>query len=443
MREVNPFLSDSLFVGRRYELEQATQSLSYGQSILLIGGRRCGKTSVIRRVDACGRELIHLDAGGWRLDSEGAAVESIGEQARVAIKDRYQLEGFLKDRQPVTVVIDEAERLLRHEWAGSFLRFLRYLDGTSLRTQVAFALVGGPAFARYSNPEDHGSPPLNIAKPLWLRPLDYDARRELISQAPGAGHIADEIITIAGGHPWILTRLLAAIWDGCDLTAASEMLFESAIPHLDVWERQLGTDGAKLLAKLPVEGLPRTELEREHNKHLKEAIVATRSLCLVDEDETRTRLLPRPALFRDWLLGPQEVQEYDLAISYASENVAMARKIYERLDRKGGRGQFRVFFAPEEQGLWGQRLSDVLNGVYSVKSRYVLVLSSQAYVEKHWPRFELDVAVKSDVVRGRLLVVDLGKLPDNLPSDMIVKPSTQADLISLIDDITMKLTQTA
>jgi hypothetical protein len=81
--------------------------------------------------------------------------------------------------------------------------------------------------------------------------------------------------------------------------------------------------------------------------------------------------------------------EYDVAISYASEDVDKAGALAARLEEKG----VRVFFDRSVQvELWGKDLSRLFRKVYGPKARYVLVLVSKHYAVKNWTDFEFGIA---------------------------------------------------
>src|SRR5262249_4978111 len=131
--------------------------------------------------------------------------------------------------------------------------------------------------------------------------------------------------------------------------------------------------------------------------------------------------------------SPDQSPGWDLAISYASEDVALAREIWNHV-----REDFRVFFAPEESAyLWGEDLNGVLPNVYGQNSRYVLVLSSEAYVRKHWTKVEFDATLRR--MHRRLLLVDLGGIPKGMPTDVVYRPGTSNALVSLIPTLRAKL----
>jgi hypothetical protein len=51
-QQENPFVPYAPFVGRQYLIEKIEQKLSRGQSTLLIGGRRAGKTALLEQLSA-------------------------------------------------------------------------------------------------------------------------------------------------------------------------------------------------------------------------------------------------------------------------------------------------------------------------------------------------------------------------------------------------------
>jgi hypothetical protein len=124
---------------------------------------------------------------------------------------------------------------------------------------------------------------------------------------------------------------------------------------------------------------------------------------------------------------------WDLAISYASEDEALAGQIYRAL-----RNAFKVFYAPEQDAaLWGTTLTKVLPNTYGVHSRYVLVISTEVYATKYWTQIEYDAA--ADEAPDRILLLDCGKLPDRIPEGLVYRGSGPAQMVGLIDALRQKL----
>jgi TIR domain len=81
--------------------------------------------------------------------------------------------------------------------------------------------------------------------------------------------------------------------------------------------------------------------------------------------------------------------EFDIALSFAGEDRAVAEQLAELLDADG----IRVFYDRyEEAQLWGKDLYQHLQEVYRDKAEYCLIFVSQAYSRKLWTRHELKQA---------------------------------------------------
>jgi hypothetical protein len=76
---------------------------------------------------------------------------------------------------------------------------------------------------------------------------------------------------------------------------------------------------------------------------------------------------------------------YDVAISFAGEDRAIAQQLVELLKARG----INVFYDINEQvNLWGKDLIEHLTDVYSNKARYCLMLISKYYPVKPWTQLE-------------------------------------------------------
>lgn len=436
----NPFRAGDLFVGRDRDVRRLESVLGEGQSTLLIGGRRAGKTTLARQLSAerINRALVRTDVTGWDLTSMtsslGAllgAIEGVLPTTHAAA-DRHDIVRALEAIAPVTLVIDEADRLLLASWGPAFFYFLRWLDDAHLRGLISIMLVGGPVLILFKDPDDKGSPPLNTAEPYYLSPLDRTAVLNLARLGGQAGQ-CDEILSLCGGHPWLTTRLLAEIWDGASLEDAADCISETSAGTFAVWEKQLGPHGRELLRRLPAEGIQRSAFRKAPWVRYHGAAAFARSIGVIrpgDNGEVRHG----PRLFLDWFAdaAPGE-QVWDLAISYASQDEPLARQIHEAL-----RGEFTVFFAPLQQAaLWGSDLNRVLPNTYGVNSTFVLVLSTSSYVDKYWTRVEFDAVASR--APDRILLVDLGALPPDLPRGLVCRGSSPAELVGLTSVLRAKL----
>jgi hypothetical protein len=73
--------------------------------------------------------------------------------------------------------------------------------------------------------------------------------------------------------------------------------------------------------------------------------------------------------------------QYDVALSFAGEDRSYAERLANYLSVQG----VRVFYDDfEKASLWGKNLYEHLYEIYSNKSRYCIMLISEAYVNKMW-----------------------------------------------------------
>jgi hypothetical protein len=83
---------------------------------------------------------------------------------------------------------------------------------------------------------------------------------------------------------------------------------------------------------------------------------------------------------------PEEpVYEFDVAVSFASEDREFVEEIVDRLKD----ADVRVFYDTDYQAaMWGEDLIDYLDQVYRLKARYAIIFISRFYAEKMWTRHE-------------------------------------------------------
>lgn len=84
-----------------------------------------------------------------------------------------------------------------------------------------------------------------------------------------------------------------------------------------------------------------------------------------------------------------ETATYDVAVSYASEDLAVAQNLAKEMEAAGIRAFFDRFSQAE---LWGKDLAEWFKEVYGARTEYVLVLISEHYAVKNWTDFEFTIA---------------------------------------------------
>lgn len=84
-----------------------------------------------------------------------------------------------------------------------------------------------------------------------------------------------------------------------------------------------------------------------------------------------------------------ETQSYDVALSFAGEDRAIAKTIADELTKQ----HYKVFYDEYEQAnLWGKDLYSHLNNVYKNKAKFCLMIISENYSKKVWTTHERKAA---------------------------------------------------
>jgi hypothetical protein len=104
---------------------------------------------------------------------------------------------------------------------------------------------------------------------------------------------------------------------------------------------------------------------------------------------------------------PQEVQ-YDLAISFASEDRPIVQSYAEAIKAQG----LNIFYADfEEVDLWGTNLYDTFDTIYRLKAHYCVIFLSRHYAIKVWTNHERRSAQARALMENREYILPV-KLDD-------------------------------
>ncbi|UCH95993.1 MAG: toll/interleukin-1 receptor domain-containing protein [Candidatus Aminicenantes bacterium] len=371
---MNPYTpaSKQLFYGREMLFRSLLQNEESGQSVVLIGGRRCGKTCLMERIQyylqqaanpncnlseawektvpdagemAPERNIPHrwpvfIDFQGIGLDSLeqvlGHMAQSIAE-CKAPLKrmpaispvnglDAAQLEKWLKEVDGcleeskiggLALLLDEIEELFAKPWHHDLMAFLRRLDDFSLKSRVWFLLAGCDALDNYRN-ECDGSPPLNTTKRMFLPDLGYPARRRMAvepfvtaGRLPPSDDVLREVDRLAGGNVWILTLLLEYLYniDEISLVKVRDAAGRLLEQQGDIFHRW-----SKAIGKYGWEMYGKVaNLGLLESKHIKGS--HSRSLRAVLEYQALVHrrqsgdIEMGPELFRDWAFEEGKIKE--------------------------------------------------------------------------------------------------------------------------------------
>ncbi|MEO6754605.1 MAG: ATP-binding protein [Chthoniobacteraceae bacterium] len=301
--KASPFVVNSVTPGRMFygrETEEADMVSTLGSnSIALLGGRRIGKTSLMRHVDA------RLKDGGFQTFFGDCQTvrdwDSFAEMAKrlwgVTLAHPFRpshlfdLVRQLKTSADLKVVflLDEIDQLL--DWDKKHLddqvpeAFFRACRTISQEAEAQFVFSGERTIAgRLWDPQ---SPHWNFCQPLMLRQLDRNAANQLLAKPLRAMQIAiqDEAIfsSVAwvrtNGHPQLLQTLgdsIVRLLNERPTSARAVVTSKDLIEVADVWsfaERYMetywgqATDLERVLTLLISTGCDKLEGCRESLQH--------------------------------------------------------------------------------------------------------------------------------------------------------------------------------
>lgn len=214
-------VSDSNFFGREPELRAITENIG-SSSFAVIGGRRIGKTSILKRL-----ERVRLPAAGFRvLYHDCSYTPSEQELIQAVVKDKNwfgksfenpptsfaEVIQVLTNNKSVVILLDEADKLIEPDRESNYHLF-NTLRAASNMGQCQFVLSGEQVLrSETGNPN---SPLYNFVNEILIGRLDFETVYELVSRPMQQMEIElvdpDKIINsiwkFTSGHPNIVQQI--------------------------------------------------------------------------------------------------------------------------------------------------------------------------------------------------------------------------------------------
>jgi len=409
MKQDNPYYytlpaEPANFVGRWAIVDDIVADLVRPRcdSWAVIGGRRFGKSSLLKAIEA--RLLAHLSTRqrGARhvvpvvVDLKRCGIETEEHIYACIVRELYRtlrrkrlpgieltqlelperskarmisfadfedmLEGLdqlVEDQLgPLRLVLllDEVDAMVHHQWSETLFNQLRALvhDGFLAKT-VKVVLAGSTGFIK----TQEGSPLWNVLKPVYLRSLSADDLTELIAKG---GSIATDVFAAiqeqSGGHPFIVQYLLHYLWNDQDTLSqatlvqvlqVAQQMHQERFDDLQGWWEAIGEGGRRayaLLANAPGEVEDRMLLTHLLDKSLPldRALRSLRYHGLAARSENRQKYHIAGTLFRNWYLRN---------VLHRQEDEERTIPTYQTLDlliTAASPGQLRVQVLPSAAG---------------------------------------------------------------------------------------------
>jgi hypothetical protein len=253
-------------------------------------------------------------------NSTPASLQDLEVAAQEIVSAAFQQVGNLR----IALLIDEIDCALDFPWTGTLFGMLRSLvyDG-SVCDYVRFVLAGS---GRYLSVDETGSPLINAIKSCFMEPFAQEAVHELVNRAVGIPpHVADEVMRQGDGHPFILQHLLYYLVEDDIATSTVQKVGDQVRRFvndrsfdLEGWWYTIGRDGRCVYGLLAqaADWMAHAELIQAANDpdlHLDRGL---KSLCyhgLAVHDGTFQRYRISGELFRNWSPTGRDALKLELA----------------------------------------------------------------------------------------------------------------------------------
>ncbi len=415
------------FVGRWPLVEEIVADLARPRpdSWAVIGGRRFGKSSVLKAIEArLLKRLAHTAPGDWYIfplvvDLKGSETDTeqnvyarivrllyraLHRSPMVSLElhrtrlhtvvntqlemlSFYQFEDTLDDLMisfeahhgplRLALLLDEVEAITRFDWSETLFNQLRAIiyDGP-LADMVKLVLTGAAGVTRVRH---EGSPLLNAVKIIHLAALSETDIKILIDRAqvvPEAVRIA--VQTQSGGHPFIAQYLLHHLWhDGlaqatpAQVEQVAHQLRRQRAADLQGWWAAIDDSGQFAYAQLinADDWVDEQRLMAQAHHITQPLDQGLAALCyhgLAIRDPNGQRYRAVGSLFRDWFLQHTACAR-SLGIRNGEQTTSTRSElIEERESLKRQLRQYRkdLLQLQEQKAQYGLNVPlDILNGI--------------------------------------------------------------------------------
>ncbi|MDP8923445.1 MAG: hypothetical protein M3O34_11280, partial [Chloroflexota bacterium] len=247
----NPYRWDvvdpGLFYGRREVAAYLVERLVAGDRFAVAGGRRMGKTTLLRKLEADLNDIertgglvvlpIVVDASELLEASVEAAYRLLTRRVGRAARDAELPSGEEEatsgpafadallalvraaralGRLQLVFLFDEIERVLATDWGGGFLAHWRMLLNNMGELSRSVSAVFCGARGVYRIAQDAGSPLGNILAWLELELFSYAETARLVrepSRHPWPEALVERVYDASGGHPCLVQYLMRRVCD--------------------------------------------------------------------------------------------------------------------------------------------------------------------------------------------------------------------------------------
>lgn len=358
-----PVQSDEMFYGRSSLLRRLADDLTQPTPIsaALFGGRRSGKTSLLRKLErdmrrgtiaAGSRRLIP-----WYYDPQAGYPIACGDDffllvleelrqvlcpdkvPRKVIEDTYGsalhlgpvhafeasvalLSAPTGERFRLVMLVDEAETLLTASWGADLRPNLRnLLSNSSLVSSVGLVMAGSTTF--HDKVAEKDSPLENILTRYSLTNLRHEEAVAL-AREPSGGQLSDaaaeQVWIQTGGHPCLVQFVMHELWYDLPHVSVEDVqdvasTFSDVLNHFERWSDALSSLAHDAYAHLVRREEPATHTQLRRAFPLADGsdlqcaldVLVYHGMVQRTGRGRRTRYGTAGQMFRDWYLAERPV----------------------------------------------------------------------------------------------------------------------------------------
>jgi len=342
---VNPYRWDlvdpTLFYGRGATAAYLLDRLLAGERFAVAGGRRMGKTTLLRRLEA---DLAGVGADGGLVVVPvfvdmaelyaGPAEEAYGVLAR-RVSAAARASGLPADdgevasgpeladalrallqstrrlgRLQLVFLFDEIERVLRAEWGGGFLAYWRMILNNMGELSRSVSAVFSGAAGIYQIAQDAGSPLGNILAWQELELFSLEETARLVREPTGLAWpdaLVERVFELSGGQPCLIQYLMQRVRDdavaawGESVALAEERFLREHATMFSSWWQGFDDAARAIYGQLADGGvLPEGDLIARYPGQAKRALDVLAHTGVVRWDRAARTVRAAGTLFGRW-----------------------------------------------------------------------------------------------------------------------------------------------
>ncbi|MCP2728869.1 ATP-binding protein [Limnofasciculus baicalensis] len=341
-QRVNP----DLFYGRIELANNLVNRLANGKSFGITGGRRMGKTTLLRRVE---KDLLsyaeNVRNGGLlvlpiyleTIELPNLSADSIYQEIARQICDKLNhhtsiivpncqevkatnfkeylgtITNLIKEadyRPQIIFIFDEIEGIIASDWGRQFFPYWRSLISNTPDLDKYLSAVFSGASEMLEIGRDIGSPLANVLDWIELKPFSLDDTAKFIREASHhewADNFVEEVYTLTGGHPFLMQYVMEIVsnYDSAQafqsLENAKKQFFNNKKNQFENWCKRFDNSTRAIYARLVDQvSLSRRTMIAEFGTETDRRLSILAHTGVIRLEEETDMIMISGSLFKEW-----------------------------------------------------------------------------------------------------------------------------------------------